>query len=92
MLILSRRVNEVIRISGLIRIRVIGFKGNQVRLGIDAPPEVVVDREEIYLRKQEELRATLARTEAHESPPLEFRAPTPAQLAPLIDPHDERER
>ena len=64
MLILSRRTDEVIRISGLIRIHVLGFKGNQVRLGIEAPPEVVVDREEIYLRKQEEaLRAVLARAE-----------------------------
>jgi carbon storage regulator len=51
-LILTRRKDEVVRISGRIRIQVLGFKGNQVRLGIDAPPEVVVDREEIHLRKQ----------------------------------------
>lgn len=70
MLILSRRIDEVIRISGLIRIHVLGIKGNQVRLGIEAPPEVVVDREEIYLRKQqEELRAALARAETHVSSP-----------------------
>lgn len=64
MLILSRRIDEVIRVSGVIRIRVLGFKGNQVRLGIEAPSDVVVDREEIYLRKQEEaLREALARAE-----------------------------
>jgi carbon storage regulator len=66
MLNLSRRVGEVIVISGLIRIQVIGVKGNQVRLGIEAPAEVVVDREEIYLRKQKEaLMGAFARAESH---------------------------
>ncbi len=87
MLILSRRIDEVIRISGLIRIHVIGFKGNQVRLGIEAPPEVVVDREEIYLRKQqEELRAALARAETHGSPTQGALVTNPGQLAAPIEP------
>jgi carbon storage regulator len=66
MLILSRRLDEVVRISDVIRIHVLGIKGHQVRLGIEAPPEIVVDREEIYLRKQEELKAALARGEIRE--------------------------
>jgi carbon storage regulator len=52
MLILTRRPHEVIRIAENIRITVLGMKRGQIRLGIEAPPEVVVDREEIYLRKQ----------------------------------------
>lgn len=63
MLILSRRLNEVLRISEVIRIHVLGIKGHQVRLGIEAPPEIVVDREEIYLRKQEELKVARAGAE-----------------------------
>jgi carbon storage regulator len=52
MLILSRPIHEVVRISGLIRVQLLGIKGNQVRLGIEAPPEVSADREDIYLREQ----------------------------------------
>ena len=66
MLILSRRRDEVVRISDVIRIHVLGIKGRQVRLGIEAPPEIVVDREEIYLRKQEELKAALVRADIRE--------------------------
>ena len=54
MLILTRRPQEIIRISGGIRIILLGFKGGQARIGIEAPPNVVVDREEIHLRKVEE--------------------------------------
>jgi carbon storage regulator len=65
MLVLTRQKDEVVRIAGLIRIQVLWIKGKQVRLGIDAPADIVVDREEIYLRKlEEELRAALARAEA----------------------------
>jgi carbon storage regulator len=53
-LILTRRPNESIRISDEIRITVLGFKGGQARIGIVAPPNIAVDREEIYLRKKEE--------------------------------------
>jgi carbon storage regulator len=55
MLILTRRPNESIRIGPRVRITVLGFKGNQVRIGIEAPPDVVVDRQEIWERKQREV-------------------------------------
>lgn len=53
MLIFTRRIGEEIRIGDDIRLRIIDIKGKQVRLGIDAPPEVIVHREEIYLRINE---------------------------------------
>jgi carbon storage regulator len=55
MLILTRRPNESIRLGNRIRITVLGFKGSQVRIGIEAPPDVMVDREEIWERKQHEV-------------------------------------
>ena len=54
MLILTRRVGESIVIGDDISISVLGVKGSQVRLGIDAPKDVSVHREEIYQRIQEE--------------------------------------
>lgn len=57
MLILSRRPNESLRITiGGVRldITVVGLHGNQVRLGLRAPPEVTIDREEIALKKDKE--------------------------------------
>ncbi len=57
MLILTRRPHESIRLGSRIRITVLGFKGNQVRIGIEAPPDVSIDREEIWERKQLEKRA-----------------------------------
>ena len=56
MLILTRRPHESIRLGSRIRITVLGFKGNQVRIGIEAPPDVSIDREEIWERKQIEVR------------------------------------
>ena len=55
MLILTRRANESIRIGARVRITVLGFKGSQVRIGIEAPPDVAVDRQEIWERKQNEV-------------------------------------
>jgi carbon storage regulator len=55
MLILTRRPLESIRIGPGVRITVLGFKGNQVRIGIEAPPDVPVDREEVWQRKKDEL-------------------------------------
>ena len=54
MLILTRRVGEAIKINDDVTIVVLGLKGYQVRLGIDAPKEVSVHREEIYQRIQQE--------------------------------------
>ena len=55
MLILTRRIGEVLRIGDDVSITILGVKGNQVRIGIDAPKDVAVHREEIYQRiKREE--------------------------------------
>jgi carbon storage regulator len=53
MLILTRRISESIKIQDDISIVVLGVKGNQVRLGITAPPEISVHREEVYNRIKE---------------------------------------
>jgi carbon storage regulator len=59
MLILARRPNESLRIGDDVTITVLGLSGNQIRLGIDAPPTVAVDREEIHKRKVAERVVTL---------------------------------
>lgn len=50
MLILTRKVGEALRIGDDVSLTVLGVKGSQVRIGIDAPREVAVHREEIYQR------------------------------------------
>tara|TARA_B100000508_G_C11414840_1_gene255188 strand:+ start:481 stop:669 length:189 start_codon:yes stop_codon:yes gene_type:complete len=54
MLILTRRIGETIMIGDDVKLTVLGVKGNQVRLGVDAPKDVAVHREEIYRRIQQE--------------------------------------
>ena len=61
MLILTRRVGETLMVGDDVTITVLGVKGNQVRIGINAPKDVPVHREEIYLRiKDEEQSDTLS--------------------------------
>lgn len=50
MLILTRRVGEAIIIDDDVEVHILGVKGNQVRIGIEAPSDVSVHREEIYQR------------------------------------------
>jgi carbon storage regulator len=59
MLILTRRVGETVMIGNEVTVTVLGVKGNQVRIGVNAPKDVAVHREEIYERiKREEDQET----------------------------------
>lgn len=60
MLILTRRVGETLMIGDDVTVTVLGVKGNQIRVGVNAPKEVSVHREEIYMRIQAEKKASQA--------------------------------
>ena len=50
MLVITRRVNETLMVGDDVTVTVLGVKGNQIRIGVNAPKEVAVHREEIYER------------------------------------------
>ena len=54
MLILTRRIGESLQIGDNVKLTVLSVRGNQIQLGIEAPPEVAVHREEIYERLKRE--------------------------------------
>ena len=72
MLVLTRKLGENIRIGDSVKITVLEVRSGQVKLGIEAPPEVKVHREEIYARIQEENRRAQLWKQGSEPP-----APTP---------------
>ena len=53
MLVLTRKVGEVVVIDGCISVTVLSVDGNKIRLGITAPPDVRIDREEVHRRRTE---------------------------------------
>jgi carbon storage regulator CsrA len=63
MLILTRKPNETIVIGDEVHIAVLGVKGNQVRLGIEAPKSIPVHREEVYKRIQNDKKNGIVRKE-----------------------------
>lgn len=66
MIILTRRISESIIIGDDVKITVLGVKGNQVRIGIDAPKHLSVHREEIYERIKSEAGGNKGGDEHHE--------------------------
>lgn len=74
MLILTRRVGETVMIGDDVTITVLGVKGNQVRVGINAPKSVAVHREEIYER--------IKREQQGEAPPPPEKPKQAAEYAP----------
>lgn len=62
MLILTRRVGETLMVGDDVTVTVLGVKGNQVRIGVNAPKDVAVHREEIYERIRKENEAGANKT------------------------------
>ncbi len=74
MLILTRRVGETVMIGNEVTVTVLGVKGNQVRIGINAPKTVAVHREEIYerIKREQQGEASETRQETGSSPVTDF--------------------
>lgn len=68
MLILTRRVGETVMIGSEVTITVLGVKGNQVRIGINAPKNVAVHREEIFERIKREQEGESEVAAGHQPP------------------------
>ena len=83
MLVLSRKKNESIRIHDDIVVKVVEIRGDKVRLGIEAPPAVPVDREEVFAAKQRDRGGFNA--------PIARKPPPPDRAAEaVIRPMEER--
>ena len=77
MLVLTRKLGENIRIGDSVKITVLEVRSGQVKLGIEAPPEIKVHREEIYARIQEENRRAQRWKEGEAAPPSGTPPPPP---------------
>ena len=71
MLILTRRVGETVMIGNDVTVTILGVKGNQVRVGINAPKNVAVHREEIYERIKREQQGD-SQDEPQDNEPADF--------------------
>jgi len=81
MLILTRRTGETVMIGNEVTLTVLGVKGNQVRIGINAPKSVPVHREEIYERIKRELAGGEPNGNVQDVPP---EAAAPARKAEFV--------